>query len=288
MAILLGLGAALTYGAADFLGGLVSKRTGVFGVVLLSQLAGAVVLAVVVPIFERDPATSGALVWGAASGVAGGVGVLALYRGLAIGRMSVVAPTTGVIAAAVPVLAGLLLGERPSAVALLGAGVALVAVALVSRAPEAAPVGQAAASPPPPAATRSGLSEALVAGCAFGAFFILLSRAGDDAGLWPLVGTRIGSLTTVVAMALLMRESLRPAPGTLRLIAVAGVLDIAANLLFLLATRVGLLSLVAVLTSMYPGATVVLARVVLDERLARLQVVGLGCAAMAVVLIAGG
>jgi len=278
MAILLGLGAALTYGAADFFGGLSAKRSNEFSVVVCSQVIGSALLLAALPFFLEASFTLEAFAWGMGSGLGGGLGVLLLYRGLALGRMSVVAPTTGVIAASVPVLAGLLLGERPGALSLIGVVVALIAVVLVSASPDHA--GERGG--------YSGMREAVGAGVGFGGFFILLSLGGEDSGLWPLIGSRAASLGIVTLIALPLDRSLRPAPGSLRLIATAGILDVAANLLFLEATRVGLLSLVAVLTSMYPGATVVLARFVLHERLHRLQLVGLACAALGVALIAGG
>ena len=278
MAILLGLGAALTYGAADFMGGLATKRSNEFAVVVWSQVFGSALLLAALPFFLAVPFTLEAFAWGMGSGVGGGLGVLMLYRGLALGRMSVVAPTTGVIAAVVPVLAGLLLGERPSALSLFGVVVALIAVTLVSASPDHA--GQRH--------TYSGIREAIAAGLGFGAFFILLSLAGADSGLWPLLGTRSASLGIVTLIALVAGRSLRPGQGSLLLIASAGILDVAANLLYLSATRVGLLSLVAVLTSMYPGATVILARFVLHERFHRLQLVGLGFSAVGVALIAAG
>jgi drug/metabolite transporter (DMT)-like permease len=278
MAILLGLGAALTYGAGDFLGGLATKRSNEYAVVVCSQVFGSTLLLAALPFFLDSPFTLEAFGWGLGSGIGGGLGVLMLYRGLALGRMSIVAPTTGVIAAVVPVLAGLLLGERPGSLSLIGVVIALIAVSLVSASPDHA--GQRHA--------YSGIREAIGAGVGFGAFFILLSLAGDDSGLWPLLGTRSASLGSVTLVALIAGRSLRPEPGSLLLIASAGILDVAANLLYLSATRVGLLSLVAVLTSMYPGATVVLARFVLHERFHRLQLVGLAFSALGVALIAAG
>ena len=279
MGVVLALAAAAAYGAADFLGGIASKRHHVFAVVVTSQLWGALLLAVALPFALGGGPTAGALVWGAAAGAAGGAGVTLLYRGLAIGRMSVVAPITGVVAAVLPVLFGLFIGERPTTLALIGVLVALVAVVLVSSAPEHGEVA---------AARRAGLPEAFGAGVAFGAFFILLSRAGADTGLWPLVGTRIGSLVLVTTIALASRRPLRPGPGDARVIAGSGVLDVAANLLYLAASRAGLLSLVAVITSMYPAGTILLARVVLGERLHPRQLVGLAAAVAGITLIATG
>jgi drug/metabolite transporter (DMT)-like permease len=280
MEIVLGLGAALTYGAADFVGGFVTRRAHVLAVVLGSQLVGAVALAAVMPALVGEPATGRALAWGAASGLAGAIGVVFLYRGLAGGRMSVVAPVTAVVAATLPVIFGLVVGERPPGVALAGVAVALVAIGLISR-PGPSDRRDAAGS-------DSGVGLALVAGVGFAAFFILLERAGPAAGLWPLVGARASSILLTGALALLTSAPLRSATGMARPIAVVGLLDAAANVLYLLATQRGLLSLVAVLTSMYPATTVLLARFLLGERLTRLRAAGLGVAATAVALMAAG
>jgi drug/metabolite transporter (DMT)-like permease len=237
--------------------------------------------------------------------------VIGLYRGLSVGRMSVVAPVTAVIAAIIPVLFGLSAGERPSALALFGVVVALAAVALVSMSAE--PSGAAAGRPSggarggwagggsrqgaagiqSSAATRlrprsSGLVAAVGAGVAFGAFFILLRRAAFDSGLWPLIGARAASIGSAGLLVALRQTPLRPAAGTGSRIWAAGVLDVVANLLFLLASRRGLLSVVAVLTSMYPASTVVLARLVLGERLTAFRSTGLAAAAAGVALIAAG
>lgn len=278
MAILLGLASAITYGAADFVGGLVSKRVNVLVVVALSQTFGTVLLVAALPFFEGE-ATGTAFGWGAAAGVAGTTGVVMLYRGLAKGRMSVVAPLTAVEAAVVPVVFGLVTGERPSATALAGSLIALLAIALVSTAPSPGGTERQGMRSP-------GVLDALGAGLAFGAFFVFLDGTGDDAGMWPLVGARGASfMLAVVALAATRRRPVPP-PGTALPIAGAGVLDVTANLLYLLATQRGLLSIVAVLTSLYPASTVLLARIFLKERLVRAQLVGIACAFAGIVLIA--
>ncbi|MBA2274625.1 MAG: EamA family transporter [Actinobacteria bacterium] len=286
MGIVLGLAAAMIYGAADFVGGLVSRRTNVLAVVLLSQLWGTAPLLLAVPFFGTALAGED-LAWGSAAGLAGAAGIVFLYRGLSIGRMTVVAPTTAVEAATFPVIFGLAGGERPSAVALTGVALALAAVALVSSSPRGAPGGIAGQAGPggrlPP-----GLLEALAAGLAFGFFFISLERTSPESGLLPLVVARATAMVSVGLAALLTRRSLRPSPGTSSSIATAGGLDVLANILYLLASRQGLLSLVAVLTSLYPASTVLLARVVLRERLWRVQAAGLILAAVGVALIALG
>lgn len=277
MALVLSLLAALSYGAADYVGGFVSKRNAVFRVVFMSQLFGTVPLLLIFPLLNDGAFSSDALTWGTIAGVAGGAGVVLLYRGLARGRMSVVAPITSVEAATIPVLFGLFSGERPGVWSLGGIAVALFAVSLVSSSAE---TGEAKGA--------SGIPEAIGAGFAFGVFFIVLDRAGNDAGMWPIMAMRATSLVLVAIAMIVTRTSLRPASGTMGGIALSGVLDVAANVLYLLATQRGLLSLVAVITSMYPAATVVLARFLLHERLTRDQMFGLALAAVGVTLIALG
>lgn len=274
-AVLFGLGAALVYGAADFTGGLAAKRTPALAVVVLSQLAGLVVLLVALPLLATPVPPVRDLAIGALAGLAGGGGVAFLYRGLAIGRMAVVAPITAVGAATLPVAFGLVAGERPGPLALAGVVVALLAVVAVSSAPGSADAG------------RRGLGEAVLAGIGFGCFFIVLSWIGEDAGLWPLAAGRSSVIVAGLA-ALLTGTPLRAPRPELPRIAVAGVGDMLANVLYLLAARSGLLSLVAVLVSLYPASTVLLARVVLGERLARTQAAGVALAVTGAALIAAG
>jgi drug/metabolite transporter (DMT)-like permease len=287
MAVVLGLLAAITYGTADFFGGLSTKRNPMVRVVLLSQIAGFALLLVAVPFLPEGRFTAGAWVWGGLSGLAGAVGIGFLYRGLARGRMSVVAPTTAVVFAVVPVAFGLATGERPSALQLAGVAVALPAVALVSTSPEAG-APRAVAGWAVGRLARAGVPEAVVAGLGIAAFAILLDRSGEGTGPWPLVAARIASVTVFLVAVLASRTAPRPVQGTLPAIVAAGVLDVTANLLYLLATRAGLLSIAVVLTALYPAATVVLARVVLGERLSLVQLVGLFLALVGVAAIAAG
>ena len=285
MAVLLGLLVAASYGSADFFGGLSAKRASVSAVVVLSQTLGLPWLAVLV-VLAGGEATSKVLVLGACAGAVGGVGLTCLYRGLAIGRMSVVAPITAVGAAVVPVAWGLLRGERPGTPALVGVVLAIVAVGLISRTGDEVVDGTHAPDPTGPAPY---LLLAIVAGVAFGAVFVLLAETGDDAGFWPLVAGRLTSITLLGLGGLGARQSFAlHGRSALLPIAAAGVLDLTANALYLLAARRGLLALVAVLSSLYPASTVLLARVVLKERLLGLQVAGLGLAATGVALIATG
>lgn len=284
MAVILGLLVAATYGAADFFGGLSSKRASVPAVVVVSQLAGLPLLAVLV-VVVGGTLTGRVVGIGAAAGVFGGIGLVGLYRGLASGPMSVVAPITAVGAALVPVVWGLIDGERPARPALAGVALALVAVALISRSddPAAGTAGEAGGS----RGDRSGLLLAVVAGIGFGMVFVLLSTTGEDSGFWPLAAGRLISIPLLAAGTVLTGRSFTvTSRRALFTVVGAGVLDASANALFLLASRAGLLALVAPLSALYPASTVLLARIVLDERLGGLQVTGLALAGAGVVLMA--
>ena len=284
MEIVLALGSALAYGVSDFTGGVLTKKDHVFTVILLSQLVSSAILLFALPFWDGSFSWQ-AVQWGAAAGVAGMAGAALLYRGLAIGRMGVVAPITAVLAAAIPLSFALAVGERPGWVALIGVVVGLVAVVLISSAPDPAsadaPVAKASML-----SGGSGVVEALGAGVGFGLFFILLERTPGESGLWPLVGTRISMVAFVALLAAVAGAPVRPPAGMGRSLILLGITNLGADLLFLLATRTGLLSLVAVITSLYPAATVALARVVLDERMVKQQLVGVVCAALSVSLIA--
>jgi drug/metabolite transporter (DMT)-like permease len=277
MIIAFALAAALTYGAADFCGGIATRRNPAATVVVLSQVAGGVVLALA---WRAFPAGGHFYVedtlWGLAAGVAGGIAIAALYGALAVGRMGVVSPITAVIGASVPVVAGFAFGDRPSAEALAGVALAFVAVALVSANAETRALSLRA----------PGVGLALVSGLAIGALYVFLARGHGDAGFARLAVTRVVSVVVLGAYVLARRESLRPAPGSLRLILGAGALDMSANVLYVLAAHSGLLAVAAVLTSLYPASTVLLARIVLHERLTTSQWSGVAIAACGVLLIA--
>jgi drug/metabolite transporter (DMT)-like permease len=275
MAALLALVSAALYGVGDFCGGLATRRASAAAVVLWSHLLGLLLVVASLAVVSADP-TWGDVGFGAAGGLAGAVGVGFLYHALSIGRMSVVAPTTALLAAIVPVGAGLLQGERPSAGVGVGMGLALAAIVLVAA------EGEGSLRP----SDLRGLLFALGAGLGFGLFFVALSHTGDDAGTWPLLGARLASVTAVALLVLLGRAGGALPTGSRRFAAVAGTLDVTSNLLYLLAVREGLLSVVSVLVALYPVSTVVLARVVLRERFAAMQRVGMALALPAAVLIA--
>ena len=248
---------------------------------------GLIALAIAAPLLPGDP-TRADLVWGGVSGSAGGLGIALLYRALATGRMSVVAPVTAVCAIIIPVAVGVLLGERLAPVVLAGVVLAMGAVVLIGQEEDRQPAdGAAARGAADRAAIDGSVAYALAAGVAIGAFYVCLGRTGADAGLWPLLAARVVSVSGFVAAAVVGRRSLRLGAGSRGIVLVAGLLDVTANALYLLAVRQGMMSVVATLSSLYPASTVLLAYLVLGERLRRVQAVGLGAAAVAVVMIVG-
>jgi drug/metabolite transporter (DMT)-like permease len=282
MAIALALASAVVYGTSDFLGGFASRRSSTLSVVIWSQAVGLVLLAGVLPIFGGH-AQPGDVLWGALCGVAGAVAIVSLYRGLSVGTMGIVSPISAVFGAAIPVLYGLVVrGEHPTWFASAGIVAALVAVVLVSADPRA---GARRTSVFPP-----GIPEALIAGAGFGAYFIALAQTRSDAGMVPLLAARVTSVALLLGGGLLFGGSagVRLARPALVLVVLCGALDVTANVLYVLAAHHGLLAIVAVLTSLYPAATVALAAIVLRERLVRVQWIGVALALGGAAFIARG
>jgi drug/metabolite transporter (DMT)-like permease len=286
MAYLLAFTSALLYGAADFTGGLATRRAATIPVVVVSQFSGMVLLAVLLPILPGSSPSRADLLWGVVAGLTGGAGVALLYRGLAIGRMAVVAPTTAVCAVVIPVLAAMVLGERPGPLAVTGIVLGIGSIVLVSQQTElpAGPARMGAGALGLPA----GVGIALVSGVAIGFFFLSLAQTAPAAGMWPILAARVTSVTLFGAAAVMGRMSLRLPPPAFRLALGGGVVDMLANAAYLLAAREGPLSLVVTLSSLYPASTVLLARVVLGERLNPRQIGGVACALAAIVLIVKG
>ncbi|MBE7532078.1 MAG: DMT family transporter [Chloroflexi bacterium] len=273
MVVFWGLASAVTWGAGDFSGGVATKRTAVTGVVVVSQIVGGIFLVLLALLFREALPTPASLLMGMLAGMAGVVGLLALYSGLANGRMGVVAPLAAVISAAIPVLVSLFIEGLPQITQLMGFGLALLAVWLLSG------MGWRTAVP------RQELGYALVAGTGFALFFIFIDRVEPGSLFWPLATARTVSVTLLSLWVLSRGEWVRPLPHQLPLIALAGVLDALGNAFFALAARLGRLDIAAVLASLYPGSTVLLARVILQERLTRLQWLGVLLALAALVLI---
>ena len=275
-AVALALGASLAWGLGDFLGGLKSRALHVATVLALSQLAG--LAAVLVWLALSDDGFPGwdAVAWAAGAGVGGAVGLAALYRGLAVGAMGIVAPISAV-SAAIPFAVGVAGGERPTALQVAGVVVALAGVALASREPGPAGGGRAA-----------GVGLALVAAAGFGTFFVLLDRAAGESVPYAVACARGTSVVLSVGAALLLGATLRPAARHLPAVAAVGLCDVGANVLFALASTRGYLSVVSVLTSLYPIVTVALAAVLLHERIARGQRAGVAAALAGAALITVG
>ena len=273
MSISASLAAALVYGAGDFLGGLAARRTSLLTVLLLSQGVGLAGIALIATLIGGT-ASGADLLLGAAAGLAGGAGVAMLYRGLATGAMSVVAPITGVVAVVVPVAYGVAQGERPAALQFAGIALALAAVALLG----ASGAGR-------PHLARSTLVLAIGSGIAFGTFYILFARTSASANLWPLLSARGASVAALVLLSLLLRRPPRLGATNPAVVIGAGVCDVTANALYLIAVHDGLISIVAVLVSLYPVSTVVCSVLFLGERLHTRQLAGVVVALAAVVLI---
>lgn len=284
MVLALAAAAAALYGVSDYFGGRSARRVPAVTAALIGEVVlvlGALVLVAV----DDTPVTAPALAWGVVAGLGGVGGVVLFYAALSHGSMSVAAPVTGVVSAVLPVAVGLVLGERPGPTALVGIVLALVAVALV---------GGAGASG---AVSVRQMALALAAGAAFGSWFIALERAGDDSGWWPLLGSRLlGAPALIVAQTVLTRHRRRSGRRVVQpwqdRVAIgwstsAALVILAANVVYLLAVRQGLLSVVAVIVSLYPASTVVLAVLIDRERLRIGQLAGLAIAGVALSLVAG-
>ncbi|HEY6201356.1 MAG TPA: EamA family transporter [Candidatus Binatia bacterium] len=278
--LLAGFSAAL-YGSADFCGGLATRRASVVPVMIFSQLAGLAALLLVLPLLPPASAGIADLMWGALGGCALAGGLTLLYRGLATGKMSVVAPVTAVLAVVVSALAGFAAGDRLSWAGWGGVALALAAIVLVGQdgAPAGAAEGRGAAR---------GLRAALLAGALLGLFLTALKQTAPASGLLPLVPARLSAAAALAVAALFTRPPLRGARSAAWLILAGGALDVCANVFYLLAARLGTLTVAATLTSLYPASTIVLARFFLGERLRGIQVAGLVCAAAGVALIGAG
>jgi drug/metabolite transporter (DMT)-like permease len=275
--LLLALASSFAYGSADFLGGVAARGAHVLRVVAIAAPASLLVELLLWPVFGAQ-FDAGAVAWGAASGVASAAGFALLYRTLAIGPMSVLSPVTAVISAALPVAVGLIDGEELSALAVFGMALALVAVVVISGGPD-----ERGLRP-----SRAALLLAFAAGAAIAIQLVCLDQAPGDSGIAPLLVGRAVSSAILIAAVVALRRRLGEARPNLPAAAGAGALDSLANLSFLLAVREGELAVVAVITALYPAATVILARAFLAERIGAIQLAGLGLAALAVSLLAAG
>ncbi|HMK29496.1 MAG TPA: DMT family transporter [Terriglobales bacterium] len=270
----LSLAAAACWGTADFNGGLAAKGSDAFGVVVVAHGAGLLcMLAFALATGEPIPPRS-ALLWGAAAGLAGGIGLAALYRALAIGQMGINAPVAAMITAALPVVVSFRTEGLPTVMQFAGFALALLAIGLI-------------AMPSQELGRPKGLGLAVVAGVGFGGFLVLSRQAATQSVFWPLVMARAASMSLMLVLVTIRGEPWKPNRALLRYMLVAGIVDSFGNALFVAATRRGRLDVAAVLSSLYPAATVLLARFLLKERISRLQTTGMAAALIAVPMIAG-
>jgi drug/metabolite transporter (DMT)-like permease len=278
LSLVLAFGSGMSWGTADFLGGLSARRLPLLAVTVVSQAAGLVFVLGIVAIRGQPPRGSEALALGLAAGAMGAIGLSALYRALAIGRMGVVAPTAA-LSAAVPIAWGLLRGDRPAPLQLVGIALAIGGVILASRMPDED--GQRRRA--------EGIGLALVAAVTLGTLVVLLDAAGRSDPVWGTLMVRVGALSLISIALAVLRPSLTMPRRDLGRLCAVGVLDNGANLTFALAADAGgLLTLTSVLGSLYPVATVLLARFVLHEHLLRRQILGVVVALTGVVLIVAG
>jgi drug/metabolite transporter (DMT)-like permease len=276
VAVLLSLCAAIAYGLSDFVGGVLSRRVSPWTVAFTSQAGGGLVALVLALVVGGDPRAVD-LGWALLAGVGNGVGTAFLYRGLAAGRMGVVAPVSGVGAAVVPLVVGLATGERPGLLAWLGILVALPAIWLVAREPSAQDA---------PPVSAAGLVDGVLAGLGFGVLFAALAQIPEDSGFLPLALNSLVGAGVVALVATVLAQPWVPRQRSAYAGLVSGALGAAATGLFLVATQTGYLTVAAVITSLYPAFTVLLAALVLRERVHRAQAAGLALCAIAVGLIA--
>ncbi|AWB91061.1 DMT family transporter [Aeromicrobium chenweiae] len=275
MAIVLSLLSALAYGVSDFLGGIFSKRSSPWQIAVVGQSSSGVISLVAALVVGGSP-TGRDLLFGALAGVGGGFGVAFLYRGLSTARMGVVAPVSAIGSALIPVAVGLLTGDRPSPWVLVGVVCAFPAIALISRVTDDDPTH------------RGGVLDGVLAGAGFGLLFVSFGQTGDEAGLFPLAVAQVASVLAVVATAVVLRQAWVPRDRAAWSAVAMGPLGVTAQGAFLYATHHGLLSVVSVISSLYPASTVLLAAVLLREKIQGWQGMGLVLAALAVALVAAG
>lgn len=277
MAFLLAGWAALFYGFADFCGGFAARRSALLPTLVVGQLVGGLVALVASLFLIHGHPAARDLLWGVGAGLTGTFGIFMLYGGLARSVVAIVSPTSAMVSTLMPVAFGLFLGERPQATAVAGALLCLPAILLLTWEGEGARHD--------PQENRTALGYGVSSGLGFGCFFICVSRAHDASGTWPMLAARVASLAACAIAMLATRQRFRAARGGLLPAVLSGSTDMAANILFLLATRTGMLSLVTVITALYPAPTVILARFFMHQKLPPARLAGLALAITGVALI---
>jgi drug/metabolite transporter (DMT)-like permease len=296
LAVLLALAAAASYSGSDYAAGLASRGTSAVRVTIVAQVVNAALLLPIVAFASSHAPSAGSIAWAAVAGVSGVVGTIALYLGFRHAAFSVASSVSAVTTAAFSVLAGLLFGERPGALSLTGIALALPAIAAVSVSTGGSgePAAGGDVAPGPDGRLRrsatgrhaAGVGWGLLAGAGIGLFFTGLNRAGSGTDLWPLAVAELSAVAMVLGLGAVTRQLRLPPPGTRWLSLLTGITAAAGTLSYFLATHHGLLAVTAVITTLYPAGTILLARVLLGERLTAVRITGLCLAAASVSLIA--
>ena len=276
--ILLGLASALTWGAGDFTGGLAARRVGAYRSVFYAEVIGVIFLFIVIGLTGEDLPGTRTMIFAVLAGMLGTVGLMLLYHAMAIGMMSIAAPVSALLAAALPVAVGIFAEGLPDFLTILGFGFALLAVWMIS---------QSEGGVKDILSHLSDLKLPLIAGIGFGFYFVLMHEATGDGGavIWPMVFSRLGGMTLITTYLLVTRSNLKIELGALPIISVNGILDLGGNFFFILAGQAGRLDVASVLSSLFPGATVMLAWIFLKERLNRNQWIGVAAALVAIILL---
>jgi drug/metabolite transporter (DMT)-like permease len=273
--ILFGLASAICWGAGDFSGGIATKRSNVYGVVLISQIIGTILLTAAALLMAEEIPDIHSMFWGGIAGICGCFGLLALYRGLSIGKMGIVAPVAAVVTAAVPVVFNIFTEGMPDGYLFAGFGIAFAGVWLISGTENTNNI------------VLNDLSFPLIAGIGFGFFLISIDHVSEKSILWPLVASRLASVGMLIGVHILKRQHGLPTRNLLPLVILAGIFDTGGNTFFALASHAGRLDIAAVVSSLYPGATVVLAWIILKERIRLRQWIGIFASLAAIIFISG-
>jgi drug/metabolite transporter (DMT)-like permease len=270
--VVFGLLASLSWGSGDFSGGLASRRATASSVVIAAYAAGFALLIGLALVWREHFPSGMDMLWGGLAGVVGAIGLIAFYSALSIGRMGIAAPVSAVLTAALPVIFSAFTEGLPGPLQFVGFVLALLAITLISR-------------PEPAKGRPEGIGLALLAGCGFGCFFILISRVSHNATFWPLAVARFTSVLFLLVFVGTRRQPVLPGRKVIPLVLLAGILDAIGNAFFVLAAHSGRLDVASVLSSLYPAATVLLAALLLRERVTRVQGIGILLALLAVPLI---
>jgi len=276
IAALLGLASAFSWGLGDFVGGLASRKIGAYRTVLIAGSIGLVFILVISPFIHEPFPDSHTIIWSCGAGIVGTIGLIAIYEAMRRGRLSVVAPLSALLGAAVPVVAGVFIDGAPNQKIYLAFAVALIAVVLISI--EKTPDDNSQN-------IRYYLHLPLISGLAFGFYFILMHEASQELVIGPIIVARLSGIIAIALFLLLKRESFRIESGNWRLLIINGFFDVSGNVFYILAGQAGRMDISAVLSSLYPGVTVLLAWLILKEKIQRSQWAGIALALVAIILM---